>query len=111
MASSRESVPAEPQEFYAAALTEAERLRLSRAKEVKGLDEEIALLRVRLLKLVREHPEDFDLLLKGIALLVRAVSARYRLSPKAEDDLAASIAGVVKGIGAQLGLGDDHGAE
>ncbi|MBI4232898.1 MAG: hypothetical protein HY686_00465 [Chloroflexi bacterium] len=99
-----------PEEFYAQALTEAERLRLPRARQVEGLDEEIALLRVRLLRLVEEQPQSFDLLLKGVALLVRAVATRYRLSPKAQEDLAGSIAGVLEGIGTALGLGEHHGA-
>ena len=40
--------PDKPRDFYEEALSQAERVRLSQAKQIQGLDEEIALLRVRL---------------------------------------------------------------
>ena len=89
----------EPTGFYEEVLSRAERMRLSRARQVEGLDEEIALLRVRLSRLVQEHPEKLELLLKGINLLVRAVSIKYKLSPQSERDLSQSIANVLRGIG------------
>ncbi len=88
--------------FYASALNHAERMRLPKARSMEGLDEEIALLRVRLHKLAQEEPEKLDLLLKGVNSLVRAVATKYRLSGKPADDLAKSIAGVLEGIGAAL---------
>lgn len=88
--------------FYEAAMTEAERLLISEAREVEGLDEEIALLRVKLMRALVEHPENTDLLLKGVGMLVRAVSARYRLSQRAQDDLYHSVLGVLEGIGGAL---------
>lgn len=88
--------------FYAAALSEAERLLLPEARGIEGLDEEIALLRVRLHTALREHPENLPLLVKGMELLVKAVAARYRLSKRAEADLYQSVLGVLKGIGEAL---------
>lgn len=88
--------------FYASALSEAERLLLSEALEVEGLDEEIALLRVRLMKALEEHPENMQLLLKGVELLVKAVAARYRLSKKVEQDLYQNVLGVLRGIGGAI---------
>lgn len=90
--------------FYEAALSEAERVRLPRARRVQGVDAEIALLRVRLERLAREHPENVEMLLKGITVLVRAAAVKYRLSPKAEKDLASSLAGALRSVGAALGL-------
>ena len=74
--------------FYAQALSEAERLDLSQAEAVEGLDQEIAVLRVRLKRALQEHPQDVSLIGKGLDLLVKAVAARYRLSPKARRQLA-----------------------
>lgn len=88
--------------FYAQALTHAERVRLGKARQVQGLDEEIALLRVRLARLAAEQPDKTELLLKGINTLIRAVAAKYRLSPKAEEDLYQSVLGVVRGLGGVL---------
>ena len=88
--------------FYATALTEAERVRLPRARQMEGLDEEIALLRVRLGSLVAEQPENAELLLKAVGVLVRAVSARYRLSSQAKENLADAISSVLKEVGGAL---------
>ena len=68
--------PDKPQDFYDEALSQAEKVRLSRAKQIQGLDEEIALLRVRLGRLAESEPENLDLLIRGIGMLVRAVSAK-----------------------------------
>lgn len=96
--------------FYASVLTEAEQARLPEAKEVEGLDEEMALLRVKLASLLESQPQDMALLLRGLALLVQAAKARYRLSAKAEEDLYQSVLGVLRGIGGALGLEDLDGA-
>ena len=88
--------------FYEDALSEAEQALLPAARELEGLDAEIALLRVKIQTAVAEHPENLPLLLKGVALLVRAVAAQYRLSQRAEDDLYQSILGVLEGIGGVL---------
>ncbi len=73
---------AEAAGFYARVAEEAERVELAEADRVQGLDQEIALLRVRLRHALAERPHDLPLLLKGISLLVKAVSARYSLSKK-----------------------------
>lgn len=94
--------PDKPEDFYNEALSQAEKVRLSRAKQIQGLDEEIALLRVRLNRLAEEQPENLDLLIRGIGMLVRAVSAKYKLSHKSEEDLYQSLLGVLKGVGSVL---------
>ena len=88
--------------FYGSALDAAEQIEQQEAAEVEGLDEEIAVLRVRLRNVLKEHPEDYPLMMRGVELLVKAVSARYRLSKEAEEDLAGHLAGVIQGVGAQL---------
>ncbi|MBI4329510.1 MAG: hypothetical protein HY685_06565 [Chloroflexi bacterium] len=92
----------ELRDFYANSLAEAEREILEQAREVEGIDEEIALLRTRLRQALEERPDDLDLLLKGMRLLVQAVSARYRLSGKAKEDLMDNLVGVIQGIGEQV---------
>jgi hypothetical protein len=89
-------------DFYGSAVDEAERIALEEARELEGLDEEIAVLRMRLRKALDEHREDYALMLRGADLLVKAVVARYRLSKDAEEDLSDSIAGVVRGVGGLL---------
>ena len=98
--------------FYARALSQAERVLLPEAKDVEGLDEEIALLRVKLTTALREHPDNLPLMLRGVELLVKTVSAEYRLSKKSQDNLAAAIDGVLKEIGGALfsGIESDPGS-
>ncbi|MFQ6020224.1 MAG: hypothetical protein ACE5KW_05665 [Dehalococcoidia bacterium] len=74
--------------FYEQALSTAERLDLPEAQAVEGLDQEIAVLRVRLKRALQEHPQDIGIIGKGLDLLVKAVAARYRLSPKAKRELS-----------------------
>ena len=59
-------------------------------------------MRLKLREVLSERPEDLQVMLRGIELLVKAVSARYRLSKQAEEHLAESIAGVVRGVGGLL---------
>lgn len=90
--------------FYAAALSAAERELLEAASQVGGLEEEIALLRARLWRLIQEHPENTTLLLKVAELLVRALGAEYRMSKQPQKELMDSIVGVLRGVGEVLGM-------
>jgi hypothetical protein len=101
-AAAKRSGSANARNFYGQAVDEAERLDLERARKLEGLDDEIALLRVRLKRAVQEHPEDVKLLTRGIEILVRAVGARYRLSPKSKRDLAENLAAALNSLGDQL---------
>ena len=88
--------------LYGSALTNSELIDLERAYEMEGLEDEIALLRVRLKTALDEHPENLELLIRGVGMLVRAVTAQYRLSPKARKDLAENVEAVLKSLDAQL---------
>jgi hypothetical protein len=88
-----------PGRFYEQALNEAERADLPVALELEGMDDEIAMLRLRLRSALSERPEDLTLMFKGIELLALAVAVKYRLSKRAERDLAASLVGVVRSLG------------
>lgn len=90
------------EDFYGSALDAAEQIDLEAASDIEGLDREIALLRMKLRKAVSERPEDLQLMLHGMTTLVNAVSARYRLSKRAEEELSESIAGVMRGVGGLL---------
>jgi hypothetical protein len=88
--------------FYAEALSAAEQADLPEALEVDGMDEEIAVLRLKLRKALEQRPQDVPLIFRGIDLLARVVATRYRLSKPAERDLAGSIANVVRAVGVLL---------
>lgn len=95
---------------YQAALGKAEKAVLDAAREAEGFDDEVAVLRVKLLSLLKpDGATDLELLMKGVRLLVQAASARYRISGAGEERLAESINGVLNGLGAVLLSGDDDG--
>lgn len=77
--------------FYAKALSQAEIVALEEAMQVTGLDQEIALLRLRLLQALEEEPKDLELMLKGTALLARMVATKFGLSKTDEADMVAAI--------------------
>ena len=89
-------------DFYGSALDAAHQTTLKYAANVEGLDKEIALLRLKLRDALEEGPESFQLMVRGMELLVKLVSARYRLSKKAEKDIASSAANVLRGLAVQL---------
>lgn len=97
----------EPASFYARALDAADRAALEDARAVEGVAEEVALLRVRLRDAVHDHPEDFRLLQSGARLLIQAVLAQHRLSPKQADNLGEAIAAVLEEFGQVIGAHAD----
>lgn len=90
------------EDFYGSALDSAERIELDAASDIEGLDNEIAVLRMKLRAVLSARPEDLPLMLRGIELLVKAVSARYRLSKDAEHELSDSLANMIRGVGGLL---------
>ena len=86
--------------FYGHIFSEAE---LRRAMEIKGLDEEVAILRLKLHKHLDKHPEDHALMLRSIDAIVRAVSARYRMSSERTDKLAKNLTEVLDALLGQFG--------
>lgn len=91
---------AEPREnFYAPV---SDKKALAEAALVEGVGDELAELRVRLRTLIGDQPEEFELILKWMAVIVRAAGARYRMSAKSKDDLGSAVAAVVAGVGVQF---------
>jgi len=85
--------------FYAPALDPEDRADLAAAGAVHGLEQEIAVLRLRLRRLLSERPDDFALTVRAIELLVRAVNAAGRAAPADEhgvlERLSAGLGGIL----------------
>jgi hypothetical protein len=92
--------PAPPFEaFCDGAVTRSELLAV---RSVRGVDDEIDLLRARLQQLVRDRPDDVALMLRGAGIIARTVSARYQMSPQRAEDLEHHLEGVVRTLAEQL---------
>ncbi len=94
--------PARRRRYYGADLRPEEQELYDEALTVEGLEEEIALLRVRIKEASDAHPEDLRLLTHGINVLARTVAVQYRVSPKARDDLAGNLAAALNSLADQL---------
>jgi hypothetical protein len=90
--------------FYGQALNEAERLQLEEARGVEGIDEEIAILRLKLRELIVAAPEQFDLHLKLATTIARLVSTRYSITKEQKKSLKEAITKVLTEIAVPLGL-------
>jgi len=90
--------------FYSRALTEAEQVELEEAGFVEGLDQEIALLRVKLRELVENEPERIDLHLEAANTIARLVRTRYQITSEQKRSLKDAIAKVLTEVAVPLGI-------
>jgi hypothetical protein len=88
--------------FYAATLSEAEKLDLELAADIKGIDDEIALLRVKIKSALEKDPDNIALLLDASATLARLVKLRYGLTEKDGHSIQENIVKVLKELGGPI---------
>jgi hypothetical protein len=94
-----------PRGFYSRALDEAEKLELEEASHVEGIDEEIALLRLKLRKLLEEQPERIDLHFEVANIIARLVRTRYQITREQKKSLKEAIQKVLTEVAVPLGVG------
>ena len=90
--------------FYSRALDEAEELDFELAQGVEGIDDEIALLRVKIKSLLENDPENLKLIMDATNALSRLVIARYRISSEHKKALTSAIGSVLQGLAIPLGI-------
>ena len=90
--------------FYSEALDEAEQLDLELARDVEGIDDEIAVLRVKIKSLLDRDPDNIRLIMEATNTLARLVSTRFRITGEQKKSLTEAIANVLKGIAVPLGM-------
>ena len=91
--------------LYATALSEAERLELEAARGIEGIDEEIAVLRVKLRQLLENEPERFDLHFQAANTIARLLRTKYQISKEHKKSLKEAIAKVLTEVALPLGIG------
>jgi CRISPR/Cas system CSM-associated protein Csm2 small subunit len=91
--------------FYGRALDEAEKLELEEACHVEGIDEEIALLRVKLRELLEEQPDRIDLHFEAANVIARLVKTRYQITKEQKKSLKEAIQKVLTEVAVPLGVG------
>ncbi|HEY49572.1 MAG TPA: hypothetical protein G4O13_05960 [Dehalococcoidia bacterium] len=90
--------------FYSRALDEAEELDFELAQGVEGIDDEIALLRVKIKSLLENDPENVKLIMDATSALARLVMTRYRISSAQKRALTDAIGKVLQGLAIPLGI-------
>lgn len=90
--------------FYSRRLTETEKLDLEDAEKIEGLDDEIAILRVKLGSLLENQPERVDLQLKAISIISRLVKTRHSITPEDQKRLKNAIGNVLRDVAIPLGI-------
>jgi hypothetical protein len=90
--------------FYARALNEAERMELEEAATIEGLDNEIAILRVKLRQLLEQYPERVDLQMRAVNMLAQLIRTRYNITTEQKKSLAQAITTVLQEVALPLGI-------
>jgi len=91
--------------FYSKVLDEAERLDFELATGVEGIDDEIALLRVKIKSLLAHDPENIRLIMQATNTLVRLLQTKYNISKEDKKGLKEAIANVLRDVALPLGIG------
>ena len=91
--------------FYGKVLDEAERLDLEAAAGVDGIDDEIALLRVKLKSILASDPDNIKLIMQATNALARLVKTRYHITREQKKGLKEAIGNVIRDIAIPLGIG------
>ena len=90
--------------FYAKVLDEAEQMDFETAGGVDGIDDEIALLRVKIKSIVEKDPENIKLIMAATNMLAKLVKTRYSMNKKQEKNLGEAIKNIIQDIGVPLGV-------
>ena len=91
--------------FYSKVLDEAEQLDLERATGVEGIDDEIALLRVKIKSLLEHDPENIKLIMQATSALAGLVKTSYKMTKEQRKGLKEAIGNVLRDVALPLGIG------
>ena len=90
--------------FYLPALDDVAALKLEEARGMEGLDEEIAMLRLKLRELLQERPGEVALHLRAATVLANLVRVRYAVSKEEKKGLREAITRVLSELAVPLGV-------
>ena len=91
--------------FYSMVLDEEEQLDFEQATLVEGLDDEIAMLRVRIKSVLRHDPDNMKLIAQATNSLSKLIITRYNISKDDKNGLKEAINNVLKDVALPLGIG------
>ena len=91
--------------FYSKVLDEAEQLDFELASGVEGIDDEIALLRVKIKSILEKDPENIKLIMQATNTLAGLVKTSYNITKEQRKGLKEAIGNVLRDVALPLGIG------
>jgi len=91
--------------FYSNVLDEAEQLDFELASGVEGVDDEIALLRVKIKSVLETDPGNVKLIMQATNTLAKLVKTRYNITKEQRKGLKEAIGNVLRDVALPLGIG------
>ena len=91
--------------FYSKVLDAAEQLDFELASGVEGIDDEIALLRVKIKSLLENEPDNVRLIMQVTNALERLIRTRYNITKDQRKGLKEAIGNVLRDVALPLGIG------
>jgi len=101
---SKRSQSDKKQSFYSRVLDEAEKLDFELASDVSGIDDEIALLRVKIKSVLEKDPENIKLIMQATNALAGLVRTRYNITVEQRKGLREAIGNVIRDVALPLGI-------
>lgn len=89
--------------FYSGVLDEDQQADLEKAVELYGLDDEIALLRVKIKSLCRYAPDNIKLIIGTIDSMARLVRIKYNIGKKDKMGLVEAVGNILKDVALPVG--------
>ncbi len=90
--------------FYSSVLDDSQKQALKQASAVKGLDEEIDILRLKIKSLVKNDPDNIQLISQATLSLARLIKISEKLESAKQDKLYLALKHVVEDVAVPLGL-------
>ena len=90
--------------FYSRVLDEAEKLDYETAAGVEGIDDEIALLRVKIKSVLEKDPENVKLIMQATNTLAGLVRTRFNTTREQQKGLREAIGKVIREVALPLGI-------
>ena len=91
--------------FYSKVLDEAEQFDFELAAGVEGIDDEIALLRVKIKSILGKDPENIKLIMQATNTLAGLVKTSYKITKEQRKGLKEAIGNVLREVALPLGIG------
>jgi len=91
--------------FYSRVLNETEQLDFELASGVNGIDDEIALLRVKIKSILFSDPENIKLIMQATNTLAGLVKTSYNITKEQKKGLKEAIGNVLRDVALPLGIG------